>query len=82
VPRINERRGSPPAACLVRVAAPKFGISSAAFVLVNPRDHLKIVAKLTNDTRNSTMAQQQKGMEAVIARLKEQESQIQKVRAA
>jgi hypothetical protein len=41
----NERREATPAVFLVRVPAPKFGVSSAALILVNPRDHLKIVAK-------------------------------------
>jgi hypothetical protein len=42
---INERREATPAAFFVRVSPPKLGVSSAAFILVNPREHLKIVAK-------------------------------------
>jgi hypothetical protein len=30
---------------VVRVSPPNLGVSSAAFILVNPRDHLKVVAK-------------------------------------
>jgi hypothetical protein len=46
------RREATPAAFLVRVRTPKFGVSSAAFILVNPHDHLKIAAKLANHMRN------------------------------